>query len=331
MSNQDNVSLYEQTTLRDPFSQPAEAVWPPPPRPRRRQRYSGAMSILLTTIALLLIVSGLAFIVFTTYAQYNKSLHSEATAEALLTARANATTLALTQQVTNQALATQQAFIYATASALVGSTATAQGNSAAATATAGAAQNSLNRDTGGTPAFNDALSDKSSNNGWDTILNPQGNTGCQFNNGAYHALEAIRGFLQPCFAETSNFSNFVYQVTQIVVQGDQGGIIFRANSAKSQYYLFRVGIDGSYTLERYTNTQVTTLSSGFSVGIATGTGQSNTLAVIANKSALSLFANSTYIASVTDSTFTSGQIGVVALDFTLPTDVEFSNAQVWTL
>jgi hypothetical protein len=114
-------------------------------------------------------------------------------------------------------------------------------------------------------------------------------------------------------------------------QGNQGGLIFRANSAKSQYYLFRVGTDSSYTLERYNNSQLTTLSSGFSIAIATGIGQSNTLAMIADKSTLNLFANSTYIATATDSTFTSGQIGVVALDFTLPTNVEFSNAQVWTL
>ena len=289
------------------------------------------MSIALITIALLLIVGGLGVIVFTTSAQYTKTLHTQATAQARLTARANATKLALTQQATDQALATQQAYIYATASALVGSTATAQGSYAAATATAGAAENLLNQDTSGNPAFNDALSDASGNNGWDTNINTQGNTGCQFNNGAYHALEAMSGYLQPCFAETSNFSNFAYQVTLTIDQGNQGGIIFRANTAKSQYYLFRVGTDGSYTLERYTSNQVITLSSGFSVAIATGTGQSNTLAVIAHKSTLALFANSTYIASVTDSTLTSGQIGVVALDFTLPTDVEFSNAQVWTL
>ena len=331
MSSQDDVPPHEQRTLRDPFSQPTEPVWPPPPRPRGRQAYPGTMSIVLITIALLLIASGLAFIVSTTYAQYDKALHTEATAEAALTARANSTQLALTQQVTNQALATQQAYIYATASALVGSTATAQGNSAAATAAAGTMENLLSRDTGGTPAFNDALSDNSSNNGWDTIINSQGNTGCQFNNGAYHALEAMHGFLQPCFAETSNFSNFVYQVTLIIDQGDQGGIIFRANIAKSQYYLFRVGTDGSYTLERYSNTGVTTLSSGFSAAIATSAGQANTLAVIAYRSTLTLFANSTYIDSVTDPTLSSGQIGAVALDFSLSTDVEFSNAEVWTL
>ncbi len=289
------------------------------------------MSIVLITVAVLLIVGGLGAIVFAASAQYTKTLHAQATAEARLTARAHAAKLALTQQATDQALATQQAYIYATASALVGSTATAEGSSADATATAGTAENLLNQDTGGTPAFNDPLSDTSGNNGWDTNINQQGNTGCQFNNGAYHALEAMGGYFQPCLAQASNFSNFAYQVTLIIDQGDQGGIIFRANNAKAQYYLFRVGIDGSYTLERYMNNQVTTLSSGFSIAIATGLGQSNTLAVIANKNKISLFANSTYIASVTDSTLTSGQIGVVALDFTLPTDVEFSNAQVWPL
>lgn len=288
---------------------------------------SGKMGVLLASIALILVVSGLGFIIFTASTQHSRLLNSQATAAA----RANATKLAQTQQAADQALATQQAYIYATASALAGSTATAQINSETATATANTLQNLLSQDTSGAPAFNDALSDNSSNHTWDTIINPEGNTGCQFNKGAYHALEALRGFLQPCFAEASSFSNCVYQVTMTIDQGNQGGIIFHANSAQSQYYLFRVGTDGSYTLERYNQSQLTTLSSGFSIAIATGIGQANTLAVIAEKGALYLFANSTYIASASDSTFTSGQIGVVALDFTLPTNVGFTNAQVWTL
>jgi hypothetical protein len=331
MSNQDSVPPHEQTTLRDNHSRSTQAVWPPPLRPRRRQTFPTGAGILLATLAFILIAGGLGFIIFTASTQYTRSLNTEATAEARSTARANATKLALIQQATNQALATQQAYIDATASALVGSTATAQVNSETVTATANTLQNLLSQDTSGTPAFNDALSDNASNNAWDTLLNPEGNTGCQFNNGAYHALESLRGFLQPCFAGASNFSNCVYQVTMTIDQGNQGGILFRANSAKSQYYLFRVGTDGSYTLERYNNSQLTTLSSGFSIAIATGVSPSNTLAVIADKSTLYLFANSTYIATATDSTITSGQIGVVALDFTLPTYVEFSNAQVWTL
>jgi hypothetical protein len=331
MSNEDSVPLHEQTTLRDNFPRPARAAWPPPPRPRGRQTFPGGTSILLIILALILGGGGLGFIVFSTTTQYNKVLNTQATARALSTARANANRLALTQQATNQALATQQANIYETATALTGSTATAQVNSDTATATANRLQNLLNQDTSGTPTLNDALSDNSGNHQWDEIINPEGNTGCQFNNGVYHALEALRGFLQPCFAEGSNFSNFVYQVTMTIDQGDQGGIIFRANGAKGQYYVFRIGVDGSYTLERYNNNQLTTLSSGFSPAIATGTGQSNTLSVMADKSTFYLFANQSYITTARDSTFTSGQIGVVVLDFTLPTDIEFSNAQVWVL
>lgn len=330
MSSQDSVPPHEQPTLSDSQFRSGGAAWPPPPRPRRRQRFSSGAGIALAVVALILVLSGLGFIIFSTSMQYNRTLDTQATAQARSTALVNATRLALTQQAT-QALATQQAQIYATATAVTGSTATAQVSGATVTATASTLQDQLNSDTSGTPAFNDALSDNSGNNAWAENINAQGNTGCQFNNGAYHALEAMHGFLQPCFSSTSNFGNCVYQVSMIIDQGNQGGMIFRADTVKSQYYLFRIGTDGSYTLERYNNNQLTTLSSGFSIAIATGIGQSNTLAVIANKSTLSLFANQTYITTVTDSTFTSGQIGVVALDFTLPTDVEFSNAEVWTL
>jgi hypothetical protein len=329
MSNSDNVPPHEQT--RDNFSRTTRAAWPPPPRPRARQSFPAGARILLVSLACILIAGGLGLIVFTTSAQYNRSLNTQATAQARSTARANATRVALTQQVTDQAFATQQAYIYATASALAAGTVTAQVNSEAATATASTLQNLLSQDTSSAPAFTDALSDNSSNHAWDTIINPEGNTGCQFNNGAYHALESLSGFLQPCFDSASNFSNCVYQVTMTINQGNQGGMIFRANSAKSQYYLFRAGTDGSYTLERYNTSQLTTLSNGFSIAIATGIGQSNTLAVIADKDKLYLFANSIYIATATDSTFASGQIGVVALAFTLPTGVAFSNARVWTL
>jgi hypothetical protein len=330
MFNQDSVPPHEQTTLRDNHSRPTQAAWPPPPRPRGRKAFPSGAGILLATLALTLVVGGLGFIVFTASTQYKVALHTQATAQARSTAHANATMLALTQQVTAQALATQQTNIYATATGLAGSTATALSNGDTATATANTLQNLLNQDSTGTPALNDALGDNSGNNHWDEIINSEGNTGCQFNNGVYHALESLRGFLQPCFAGVSNFSNCVYQVTMTINQGDQGGIIFRATSGKAQYYLFRIGTDSSYTLERYNNNQLTTLSNGFNAAIAQG-GQSNTLSVIADKSKLYLFANQTYIATATDTTFTSGQIGVVALDFTLPTDVEFSNAQVWTL
>ncbi len=332
MLDENSVPPHEQTTLRDNnLSNAGGTVWPPPPRPRgRQQTFPNGVAILMAILAVILIVAGLGFIVYATTTQYKSALHAEATTQALSTARAKAQAQQV-EQATAQALATQQANIYATATAITGSTATAQVGSNNASATATALQNVLTQDTSGTPTFNDMLSDNTGNNQWDEIINSEGNTGCQFNNGAYHALEPLRGFLQPCFAGASNFSSFVYQVTMIIDNGDQGGLIFRANSAQTQYYLFRIGVDGSYTLELYNKTRLTTLSNGFNTAITTGVGQSNTLSVIADHHTFYLFANQTYIASASDATLTSGQIGVVALDFLTPTGVEFSNAQVWTL
>jgi hypothetical protein len=292
------------------------------------------MTIALTTLALMLIAGGFGFIIFSVTAQYNGSFHTQATIEARSTSQANATSQAQAQQtqlVVTQTLTSQQAAIYGSATAEAASSVTAQKGLASATATATALEDLLTRDTSGTPSLDDSLSDSKSPSQWDTLSNAQNTTGCEFAKGDYHVKEAQYGYLQPCLAKATSFRNFVYQVTMTIDQGSQGGILFRANGVQSQYYLFRVGTDGSYTLEAYNNNQVKTLLTGFSAAIATGTGQSNMLQVIVQNKTIDLFANSTFINSVTDASYTSGQIGVVALDYGLPTEVEFSDAQVWVL
>src|SRR5260370_41536450 len=114
----------------------------------------------------------------------------------------------------------------------------------------------------------------------------------------------------------------------ILDKGTQGYFIFRADSSKNQYYLFRIGADGSYALDLYGGTtQATTLNNGLSLTIATGAGQSNQVAVIANKNTLYLFINRQFITSIKDTTFRSRQISVVALDNTTPTQATFNNPQ----
>jgi hypothetical protein len=44
-----------------------------------------------------------------------------------------------------------------------------------------------------------------------------------------------------------------------------------------------------------------------------------------------VYVNKQYLASVTDSTYSMGQIGVTAEDLTNSTEVVFSNAKVWKL
>ncbi|HZS75749.1 MAG TPA: hypothetical protein VFA41_03985 [Ktedonobacteraceae bacterium] len=338
--DESNRPLHDQTTLKDPLpiADLSSKTWSTPfPRVvhvSRHPAYPTNQLILLTILALLLVLSGLGLVIYSVDTEYGRTLHVSATAQALSNARASATSLSATQQVeqaTAQVLATQQANIYATASAIAGASATASTNSASATATATAMQGLYTQDTSGTPAFNDPLSDNSQNHKWNEHLNSPGNTGCSFINGTYHALEAQLGYLQPCVAEATSYSNFVYTISMIIDHGTQGGILFRANGASGQYYVFRVSIDGQYTLEAYDGNKATTLSSGFSTAISTGIGQTNQLAVIADHNTLSLFVNQNFVISVTDSTFASGQIGVVALDYNVPADVEFSNAQVWQL
>ena len=98
------------------------------------------------------------------------------------------------------------------------------------------------------------------------------------------------------------------------------------------YYMFRVGIDGSYAFDVYgTNGTVNTLTRGYSSAITTSLTQSNTLTVIAKDSQYLLYVNRQYVDEVTDKTLQKGKIGVVAVNGGTPIDVTVGNVQVWKL
>ena len=329
--------FHEQPTLKDfaPLPGMAPLVWPPPPRTNRAsQGLSTGMVILLVALSMVLIGGGLGFITYSASTQYSRKLTIQATSQAQSTIQAQNTALSKTQvviQATNQALATVQAGILATATAQAGATATAGAAGDLGTATATALENLFTNDTSGNPTLMDSLSDNTGGNQWDEGLAGNGNTGCFFNQD-YHVREAQINFLQPCFADATNFSNFVYEVQMTIDHGSQGGILFRADKSTGQFYLFRVGTNSSYTLEVYKNNKsVTMLSSGISSAISTGNGQSNDLAVIANNNMLYLYVNKQLVTRAVDSALSAGQIGVAAVDYSTPTDVEFSNVQVWKL
>ncbi|HZU67979.1 MAG TPA: hypothetical protein VFA09_11945 [Ktedonobacteraceae bacterium] len=329
--------FHEQPTVKDLAPLPKEVAysWPPPPRTiRKRQGISPGMMILIIVLATALIGGGLGLIIYAATTQYHTQLTTQATAQAQSTLSVQNTALAKTQvvvQATNSALATAQAGILATATAQAGATATAGAISNLGTATATALENLLSNDTTGNPMLTDALTDNTGGNRWDEGLTGNGNTGCFFNQD-YHAREAQTNFLQPCYADATNFSNFVYEIQMTIDQGSQGGILFRANKSQGQFYLFRVGVDGSFTLEIYNNnTSVKMLSSGVSDAINAGYGQQNDVAVLADKNLLYLYVNQQLVTAATDSALSAGQIGVAAIDYGMPTEVEFSNAQVWKL
>ncbi len=137
-----------------------------------------------------------------------------------------------------------------------------------------------------------------------------------------------------CLA-SPNFSDFAYQVQMTIVKGDGGGIGFRIDNTKGSSYTFFIGQNGDYALWSFNNCgsnncKFSELRSGSSPFINTGLGQSNLLAVVASGSTIDLYVNNHKIDSVSDSSFSQGQIGVSATYLNGPTEVVFSNAKVWT-
>jgi hypothetical protein len=175
--------------------------------------------------------------------------------------------------------------------------------------------------------LNDALTGQDANQ-WDVFTYAGNAGGCGFNNGAYHATITNAGSFAICTAHATNFANFTYQVQMTIlsgITGDGGGLVFRSSNGSA--YRFRVGVDGSYDLVD----QVKALASGSSPAINTGVNQTNVLKVVAKGSSISIYVNNQLIANVHDSLSSSGVIGMMAVDFTNPTDVAFNNAKVWQM
>jgi hypothetical protein len=277
----------------------------------KRQGLSKTVAIVLVLLAFVLIGGGVLF-TFVGVIKPNQQ-HAQATATA--------------QRIASQATETTQAHANATAAVLASAIANA-------TATATAIENVYIRATSRNPALNDALSSQNGNN-WDVVSN-SGEGSCSFNVNAYHSIAQQPDYLYACFAATTNFSNFAYQVQMTILQGDFGGIIFRANGANSRYYYFRVGKDGAYDLSvshDTTSTHDQVLKSGNAPSvITTGLNQPNLVAILANGSNLYLYVNQKFLAQVHDNTFQSGQIGVFGGTFASKSaDVAFTHVKVWKI
>ena len=301
---------------------------PPPPSQipysppiQRKSGLSRGVVALILILTLLLVSSGVGLIYYSTVAR-PAQLHAQATstAQTILTSDARSTAVANTQ-------ATGTAVAYSNATATVQAQVTAQ-----AQATATALQAIYTQSTQGTPVLNSSLAAQDNNN-WDVNDTTDGG-GCGFNAGTYHTTLFSKNFYFPCFAHTASFNNFTFQVQMTINQGDEGGLVFRSNSNTdiAQYYLFSINQNGTYRLVvSKDSSHNTTLAQDSSPAIKTGINQTNLIAVVAKGSTLYLYINKQYIGSVSDSSYSSGLLGVFASDSSTTTDVSFKNAQVWQL
>lgn len=278
----------------------ALASQPPPPR-----RRSGVVTLLVILIVLVLLVGGGSLY----YIGYYQPSQVQSAANA--TAQVQATGTAQVVQAT----------------AHVEATSTAQ-----AQATVQVHQALYTQVTQGTPTLNNSMSGQS-NSQWEEFTSSVGGI-CSFTQGSYHAYMPKANFFQPCFARKNLiFRNFAFQIDMTIVQGDQGGIIFRANEASDKFYLLSVSTSGTYYLYAYVSnqgSQAQTLLSGHS-SLILPAGQSNEITLIAQGNQLTIYINKQYLDSIDDATYSTGAIGVFGESQNQPTDVAFSNIKVWTL
>ena len=268
---------------------------PPPQQPAPR-RISARLFVLIGVVVLLILAGIITAIAI--------PLHNTQVANDNATATAHTQSTAVARN--------------ATSVALTNATATAQ---TVATATAIASTYPFSA----TVKLDDPLSDNSHGSKW------QSDSNCTFTNGAYHAKELSANTYYTCTAMNTNFSDFTYQVTMQIARGDFAGITFRGDDANSKFYSFIFAQDGSYILFLYTSgTHPKTLKSGTASQFNTSSGQSNDIGVVARGSSISLYANKQEIATVTDSTFSSGQIGTVVYNTGNAVEAVYSNLKVWT-
>jgi hypothetical protein len=308
-SSESQPTLYP--AMQSPTAAPSPAYggpqypqYPPPPLPPQKRGLSKGLTILLAFFALLIIVGSSLIYYFAV--PYPAQLHANATATVQTRANEHATGTAVVIHHQD-----------ATATAQVKATLAVQ-------------HATYSQATSGTPALNDSLAQNSASQ-WDSF-DSAANGGCIFSNGAYLVKEEQQHFFQPCFANAPTFSNFTFQVQMTILSGDVGGILFRANPQTNQFYLLQFGVNKSYQMYIYFNSNGSsskTLLDGFSNAI-NGLNSPNLVTLIAQGNQFTVFVNKQYVDSAIDSTYSSGQIGLLAYYKTAPTVVAFSNAEVWT-
>ncbi|WP_376797373.1 hypothetical protein [Thermogemmatispora sp.] len=275
------------------------------PTQRSASRPRGGPWLIVSLVALLLLVgSGLLLLVL--HQQQQASEQADATA---------------TSAAASASVATRQA--NEQASAVARATAAAQ-----ATASVLTAYPNPYPPGGGQLVLYTPLSDSPSSIGWET--GPH----CSFRGGAYHVVSQDPRYFESC-SNGISYSDFALEVEMTIVQGDQGGLLFRgADIDHEKYYLFQVSTAGLYTLFAYTGgNEAQELTRGLALSYQRGLGETNLLALVARGSSLTIYLNREPVLRINDGRYRAGQLALLAVPFVRGgqvTDVAYRNLKVWT-
>ena len=158
---------------------------------------------------------------------------------------------------------------------------------------------------------------------------------CQFVNDAYQISQSQLDHLYVCH-ENDAYRNSAFEVNMTINQGDCGGVVIRFDSNTGKGYAFIVCQYRNYYFYKYTphNRDPTPLAYGSILKINQGN-QSNLIAVVANGNGFDLYVNSQKIVSASDSSYDSsyseGDIGLLAFANNNVTTVTYRDARLWEI
>ncbi len=153
--------------------------------------------------------------------------------------------------------------------------------------------------------------------------------------GAY-VFEVLQNDISRWAAAGQNFGDGIYEVEATQVDGplDNGyGLLFRANPATGNFYLFKISGDGYVWIGRYRDgAEETTLIGDHwfeSAAVQGGLNVANRLTVRAEAGNMIFYVNGQEVGRVTDDTFTSGDVGLLVQTLGgAPVTVSFDNLSV---
>jgi hypothetical protein len=152
-----------------------------------------------------------------------------------------------------------------------------------------------------------------------------------FFNGSYQ-ISAKSPWFYDSINPTTDFTTFAFEAQVRITQGDEGGILLRANAKTGNYYFFWVSQDQTYGFEIWQHYNFSNILANSShTAIHDGFNHPNTVAVVAQRNTFTLYVNKQFIDTVTDkdSSLSQGSVGLQVDALIHPTQALFSNLKVW--
>jgi hypothetical protein len=156
----------------------------------------------------------------------------------------------------------------------------------------------FSRDNGDWDVFSDSNGEVFYEGGWFHLIN--------YTTAPYDTVSIMTG---------QNFSDFILEVEVKLIDGTDDnwqGVVCRYQDS-GNYYVLNISADGYYYVSRFLEYEQLALAEAtYSSYVNQGVGAVNTMYIECIGSSLSLSVNGHMLASVTDNTFSEGEIGLLA-------------------